>query len=57
MSDGDNSNKGKSTTSLQKAIEEAGNNAATTGLHTVSITVEVGNPSIKEYRVKITPGG
>ena len=56
MSSGEK-NKGKSTESLQKAIEDAGKNADTTGSHTVAITVEVGNPSIKEYRVKITPGG
>lgn len=56
MSDGEK-NKGKSTKSLQDAIEEAGRNAATTGPHTVTITVEVGNPKISEYRVKITPGG
>jgi flavin-binding protein dodecin len=57
VSDGDKSNKGKSTDSLQKAIEDAGKNAATTGPHTVTITVEVGNPKISEYRVKLTPGG
>ena len=57
MSDGDKSNKGSSKVSLEDALKDAGKNAATTGLHTVSITVEVGNPSIKEYRVKITPGG
>jgi len=57
VSDGDKSNKGKSTESLQKAIEKAGKNAAATGVHTVTITVDVGNPSIKEYRVTITPGG
>lgn len=57
MSDGDKSNTGKSTESLEKALKDAGKNAATTGLHTVTITVDVGNPSIKEYRVKITPGG
>jgi hypothetical protein len=57
MSDGDKSNKGTSTETLQKAIEKAGKNAATTGPHTVAITVDVGNPGIKEYRVIITPGG
>ena len=57
MSNGDKSNKGKSKDSLQKALEDAGKNAATTGSHTVAITVEVGNPGIKEYRVIITPGG
>lgn len=57
MSNGDKSNKGKSDVSLQKAIENAGKNAATTGPHTVAITVDVGNPGIKEYRVIITPGG
>lgn len=57
MSNGDKSNKGKSDVSLQKAIEDAGKNAATTGPHTVAITVDVGNPGIKEYRVIITPGG
>ena len=57
MSDGDKSNKGKSTASLQKALEDAGKNAATTGVHTVTITVDVGNPNIREYRVIITPGG
>jgi hypothetical protein len=54
---GDNSNKGKSTKSLQEAIEKAGENAASTGPHTVHITVEVGNPKISEYKVTITPGG
>jgi len=57
VSNGDKSNKGKSKDSLQKALEDAGKNAATTGSHTVAITVEVGNPGIKEYRVIITPGG
>ncbi len=48
---------GKSTESFQKALEDAGKKAAE-GPHTVTaITVVVGNPSIKEYRVKITPGG
>jgi len=54
---GDNSNKGKSTKSLQDALDEAGKNAAQTGTHTVRITVEVGNPKINEYKVTITPGG
>ena len=57
MSDGDNSNKGKSKVSLEDALKDAAKNAATTGLHTVAITVDIGNPSIKEYRVKITLGG
>jgi hypothetical protein len=54
---GDNSNKGKSTKDLQEALERAGENAASTGPHTVHITVEVGNPKINEYKVTITPGG
>ena len=54
---GDNSNKGKSSKNLQEAIEQAGENAAATGTHTVHITVEVGNPKITEYKVTITPGG
>jgi hypothetical protein len=54
MSNGDNSNKGKSKDSLQKAIEEAGKNAAATGEHSVTITVDVGNPKINEYHVTIT---
>lgn len=57
MSNGDKSNKGKSTESLQKALENAGKNAAATGSYTVAITVEVGNPGIHEYKVTITPGG
>jgi hypothetical protein len=57
VSNGDKSNKGKSDVSLQKAFEDAGKNAEKTGPHTVEITVEVGNPGIKEYRVIITPGG
>lgn len=55
MSNGNKSNKGKSLESLQKAIEEAGKNAATTGEHSVTITVDVGNPKINEYKVTITP--
>ena len=55
MSNGDKSNKGKSKDSLQKAIEEACKNAAATGEHSVTITVDVGNPRINEYRVTITP--
>ena len=54
---GDNSNKGKSDRSLEDALKKAGENAATTGTHTVHITVEVGNPRITEYKVTITPGG
>ena len=57
MSDGDNSNKGKSKVSLEDALKDAAKNAATTGLHTVAIAIDIGNPSIKEYRVKITLGG
>jgi hypothetical protein len=54
---GDNSNKGMSKKGLQEALEEAGKNAAQTGMHTVHITVDVGNPKINEYKVTITPGG
>jgi hypothetical protein len=55
MSDGDKSNKGRSTESLQKALDEAGKNAATSGEYTVTITVDVGNPRINEYKVTINP--
>ena len=58
MSNGDKKpNHGTSKESLQKAIEDAGTNATTTGSHIVDITVDVGNPGIKEYRVIIRPGG
>lgn len=57
MADGDKSNKGKSTRSLQEAIEDAGKNAANPGSYTVKIEVEVGNPKINEYRVTLVTGG
>jgi len=55
--EGDKSNKGQSYETLQKALENAGKNAERPGTYTVAITVEVQNPSIKEYKVTITPGG